>query len=124
MGPEADSQAIGAAVTVALCGHWVHELPCPLAPHHTDASEHGDAVRVRVLFATEPEQEAEVRRRIEGALAQGRLTAERGTVTEWQLVSSGPGALLPDELDHAQRLVASDGPVGGPASTRIVDAGE
>ncbi len=33
MNPRDDPDAIGAAVTVALCGDWRHEPPCPLAPH-------------------------------------------------------------------------------------------
>ena len=112
MEPAADPSVIGAAVTVALCGHWEHEPPCPLAPHHTEAQRQGDDVRVRVLFATKPDQEAEVRRRIEGALALRCLTGERGTVTAWQLVSSGLGTLMPTELEHAQRLVGGEGPAG------------
>ena len=50
-----DARAPGGAITVALCGHWDHEPPCPLAPHHTDATPEGDdTLRVRVLFAAEP----------------------------------------------------------------------
>ncbi len=33
----ADPRALGGAITVALCGHWEHEPPCPW-PHHTDIS--------------------------------------------------------------------------------------
>jgi len=29
--PQADLRAPGAAITVALCGHWEHQPPCPLA---------------------------------------------------------------------------------------------
>ena len=102
-----DPQAVGAAVTVALCGDWRHEPPCPLAPHHTDAERHGDQLRVRVLFATEPGEEAEVRRRIEAALRLGRWADDTGAVTQWQVVSSGPAALLSSELEHGQRLANS-----------------
>lgn len=38
MSPGADLAAPGAAVTVALCGHWKHEPPCPLAAHHTSTT--------------------------------------------------------------------------------------
>ena len=34
--------APGGAITVALCGSWDHEPPCPLAPHHTRAHRSGD----------------------------------------------------------------------------------
>ena len=102
MAAEGDPQAVGAGVTVALCGNWRHEPPCPLAPHHTDAERHGDEVRVRVLFATEPAQEAEVRRRIDQALAS---TGGASAVTRWRLLSSGPATLRPGEHEHGQRLI-------------------
>jgi hypothetical protein len=95
MRPEADVRAPGAAITVALCGHWEHEPPCPLAPHHTTATRDGDHVRLRVLFATEPERVAEVRTRI------------TETLTVWAVVSAGPGEVTDGERDHARRLVES-----------------
>ena len=52
MDPDADIRAPGAAVTVELCGHWDHEPPCPLAPHHTAVERTGRDVRLRILFAT------------------------------------------------------------------------
>src|SRR5688572_8191947 len=64
LAPDGDERALGGAVTVALCGGWSHDPPCPLAPHHTRADRTGDEVRLRVLFVTEPEQEARVRERI------------------------------------------------------------
>ncbi|MFB4316820.1 hypothetical protein [Actinomadura sp. 21ATH] len=100
-----DVRAPGAAVTAALCGHWEHEPPCPLAPHHTAAHRSGDEVRLRVLFATEPAAEAEVRRRIEAALSQATLTTPDGTVTRWRLRSAHPGAIEQDETGHAERLL-------------------
>ena len=60
MEPHADVQAPGAAVTVALCGHWDHEPPCPLAPHHVSAAADDGELRVRILFAAEPDQEDKV----------------------------------------------------------------
>jgi hypothetical protein len=52
MGSGEDLRAPGGAITVALCGSWEHEPPCPLAPHHTAAERDGDVVRLRILFAT------------------------------------------------------------------------
>ncbi|MDX6553953.1 MAG: hypothetical protein QOD86_148 [Miltoncostaeaceae bacterium] len=95
MGPGDDDRAPGAAITVELCGRVDHEPPCPLAPHHTAAVREGDAVRLRILFATDPEREPEVRRRIAAALAR------------WRLLSDGPDAIRSSEADHAGRLVAS-----------------
>jgi hypothetical protein len=101
--PGGDSRAPGGAITVALCGHWDHEPPCPLAPHHTDASSIGDGtVKLRVLFATD--DETRVRSLIGQALSGGRLTGPDGRVTTWTVKSSGPGNVRPDEADHAARL--------------------
>lgn len=105
MAPEADLAAPGAAITVALCGHWKHEPPCPLAAHHTSASRVADDVHLRTLFAAEPEDEPEVRERIGRSLADGQLTGPDGSTTSWSLRESRAGAVRPDELDHAKRLL-------------------
>ena len=115
MGAEGDVRAPGAAITVALCGHWEHEPPCPLAPHHTEArrsedqdsgaQDSGAQVQLRVLFAAEPAAEAEVRGRIEAALAEPGLTGPDGVATRWQLRSAQPGLLRADEAAHAERLI-------------------
>jgi hypothetical protein len=94
MDPDADVRAPGGAITTALCGHWEHEPPCPLAPHYTHADRDGDRVRLHVLFATEPDRADEVRGRIEAALDDPR----------WQLVSAGPGVVAAEETAHAARL--------------------
>jgi hypothetical protein len=109
MGADGDVRAPGAAVTVALCGHWEHEPPCPLAPHHTAAerSGDGDEVRLRVLFAAEPAAEAEVRSRIEAALSRSGLTGPDGTTTRWRLHSARPAPVREDEREHADRLTGA-----------------
>jgi hypothetical protein len=59
LAPGGDESAPGGSITVALCGHWDHEPPCALAPHHTDAQTIADdTVRLRVLFATDDEAES------------------------------------------------------------------
>jgi hypothetical protein len=95
--PGTDDGAPGAAITTALCGHWEHEPPCPLAPHHTAATRDGDRLRLRVLFVTPPDREAEVRDRIDEALAAG----------DWDVVTSGCARLAQPERDHARRLLGS-----------------
>jgi hypothetical protein len=102
-----DVRAPGAAITVALCGHWEHEPPCPLAPHHTGAQRSGGQVRLRVLFAAEPGAEAGVRDRIVMALSRPSLTGPDGVTTHWQLRSAQPGRLRADEAQHAERLIQS-----------------
>ena len=99
-----DARAPGGAITVALCGHWDHEPPCPLAPHSTDAHRSGDTVRLRVLFAAEPAAETEVRRRIDAALSEGGLAGPDGVTTRWQLREAHPGLLRDDEAGHAAQL--------------------
>lgn len=100
-----DARAPGAAITVALCGHWEHQPPCPLSPHHTATERSGDEVRLRVLFATEPAAEAEVRGRIEAALSRSGFEGPDGVTTRWRLRTAHPGLVREDETGHAQRLV-------------------
>jgi hypothetical protein len=131
-----DERAPGAAITVALCGDWDHEPPCPLAPHHTSVQRPanegadqrpadegtadqstadrrpgdrrpGDQVLLRVLFATEPAAEAEVRRRIQAALSRSSLTGPDGLTTHWRLLSAQPALLRADESQHAEQLIQS-----------------
>jgi hypothetical protein len=97
MHPDADLRAPGAAVTVALCGSWDHEPPCPLAAHHTQADRAGDQVRLRMLFAAEPTAELTVRQRIDDALACGQLQGPGAVITRWRLLTSGPSELTAGE---------------------------
>lgn len=107
MSPDGDERAPGAAITVALCGHWEHEGPCPLAPHHTAAERAGDEVRLRVLFAAEPAAEAEVRARIDEALDGAVLVGPDGVTTRWRFRGARPGPVRQDEAAHAERLIRS-----------------
>ena len=107
MAPEADDRAPGGAITVALCGAWTHEPPCPLAPHHTAAERSGTDVRLRILFAAEPATEAHVRKLIDGALRQGEAQRPDGGRVEWRLLNAGPSEVRPTEAAHAQRLIRS-----------------
>lgn len=102
---EADTRAPGAAITTELCGHWEHDPPCPLAPHHTRADRAGGGeVRLRILFAVEPTSEDAVRQRIEQALSRGHLPDLEGPPTTWQLRLSRRSEIAPEEMDHATRL--------------------
>jgi len=105
MAADADTRAPGAAITAALCGHWKHEPPCPLSPHHSRAEWVGSEVHVQILFAAEREMEGDVRHRIDQALVGGRLQGPNGVTTQWQLHGSSlHSAVLEQEADHAQRL--------------------
>ena len=87
---------------MSLCGH--HEPPCPLAAHHTAAARDGATVRLRVLFAAEPGDEARVRARIDDALAAGERLGPHEVVTRWRLLSSGPAQIAAVDAGHAERL--------------------
>ena len=106
MEPHADVQAPGAAVTVALCGHWEHEPPCPLAPHWVGAEEYDGELRVRVLFAAEPDTEAQVRQLIELAMS-GQLEFPDGFTTPWRLRASRSAEVSAEEIELAERLIRS-----------------
>jgi hypothetical protein len=58
MESDADVRAPGAAVAVALCGHWDHEPPCPLSPHRVSADEDAGELHVRILLRPSQTQKA------------------------------------------------------------------
>lgn len=71
----ANPAAVGAAVTVALCGHWNHDGPCRW-PHLNQI----EGTRFRTIFIATDDDEPEVRRRIGAALrdqADWRVESER-----------------------------------------------
>ena len=105
--PGGDEAAPGAAITVALCGSWSHDPPCPLAPHHTRVHRSGSEVTLRLLFATEPEEEARVRALVRDALDRGWGDGPDGERTTWRLVWAAPSPVSPAEYDHARRLARS-----------------
>jgi len=109
MEADGDLRALGAAVTLELCGSWDHPPPCPLAPHHArpDRDGDGNTVALRIIFATEPANEALVRSRIDSALRQQTLTGPDGRTSHWKFLGAGPGELDPAEAEHARRLTGS-----------------
>ena len=91
-----DPAAPGAAVTTALCGHWEHEGPCRWP--HNNSLEVSDALGTfRTLFVATAADEAEVRKRIDGALQDG---------SGWAVLHAGPRPVSPQERPLAARLVA------------------
>jgi hypothetical protein len=103
--PGGDERGPGGAVTVALCGSLDHEPPCPLAPHHNATSTEGDLLHLRVVFAADPSDEAEVRRRIDQALASRTFTGPEETRSRWEVVSSAPSEPTDHEREAARRFV-------------------
>jgi hypothetical protein len=102
-----DHAALGAAVTITLCGQLEHEPPCPLAPHFSRTEKVRDHVRLRVLFVTEPEREREVRSLIQTALEQGSLHTPDGGAS-WVVIESRPTEVFDEEREHARRLARTD----------------
>lgn len=77
--------APGGAITVALCGHYVHEGPCTF-PHHTSVvAREATSVTVRVEFSCEEPEEDHVRRLIRRALQSGAVVGPHGCET-WTLL--------------------------------------
>lgn len=101
-----DPRAPGGAIARALCGSWDHRPPCPLAPHRVTQTVDGEALGLRVLFATRAVDEARVRRLIDEALEAGELTGPDGRTSTWRLASSAAGDIGPDEQSLAVQLVA------------------
>ena len=102
-----DERAPGAAVTVALCGHWEHEPPCRV-PHRTDVAATVDGLAVRVLFACDPADEGAVRGAVQQALAGGELPVPAphdAPPTRWRLLRSAPGEISDADADVAARFV-------------------
>jgi hypothetical protein len=60
--------------------------------------EDGSEVAVRTVFRSGPDDEAEVRRRIEQALRDGRLVGPDGRDSRWVTLASGPAEPGDDEL--------------------------
>jgi hypothetical protein len=90
----ADPRSVGAEVTRTLCGHWKHEGPCRW-PHNNDIDSRPTSAVFRTIFVSAPEDETDVRGRIDETLAHdGR----------WRLIGTGPRRLRTDEQELAERL--------------------
>jgi hypothetical protein len=105
-----DPAAIGASITVALCGHWEHDGPCPIAPHHTSWHHDPNAaaiIHTRTLYAVTPEERDDALLRIREGLATGKLVGPAGQTTTWRLLDDRQSPLEAHETEHAEQLAAS-----------------
>lgn len=98
-----DPAAVGAAVTVELCGHWDHDGACRW-PHNSAIDAGREPARLRTLFVADPAESAAVRERIEATL--------RGA-TAWRVVSIRSRAVAEDERALAERLLGGPRAGGG-----------
>jgi hypothetical protein len=104
------ADAVAAAITVALCGRWDHDGPCPLAPHHT--SWHPDPstpaiIHTRTIYAVQAARQHDAVDHIREGLAAERLVAPDGATATWRLLDDRPSPIEPHEVDHADRLAAT-----------------
>jgi hypothetical protein len=89
-----DPAAVGAAVTIELCGHWQHEGPCRW-PHNNAIEIERDPARFRTLFVANEREASLVRDRIETAL--------RGDLG-WRFVAMRSRPVAEAERALAERL--------------------
>jgi hypothetical protein len=95
--PGADPAAVGAAVTIELCGHWEHEGECRW-PHNNELRQEGETAAFRTLCIAPGSEADEVRQRIAKALA---------TNGAWKLQSQRSRPLRADEEALAARLACT-----------------
>jgi hypothetical protein len=94
LGDDTDPAAPGAAVTVALCGHWEHEGPCRW-PHNNAIDPDRVPARFRTLFVADAVEEQAIRELIVGALTGAAA---------WSVSSNGARAVEATERALAHRL--------------------
>ena len=90
-----DPAAVGAAVTVELCGHWEHQGPCRW-PHNSAIDADREPAHFRTLVVADESHAAEVGDRIETVLRNA---------PEWRLVSVRSRPVGEDERALAERLM-------------------
>ena len=97
--PGTDPAAVGAAVTVELCGHWEHEGPCRWA-HNNAIDAAKEPAFLRTVFVADRDETDAVAARIESSLRAGIgwrviAVAERPVAADDQLAArllAGPRA--------------------------------
>ena len=93
---DSDPAAVGAAVTVALCGHWEHDGPCRW-PHNNAIRAGREPASFRTVFVADAAEAPEVRRRIEASLRDG---------SGWDVLSVRERDVAAEERALAERLLA------------------
>jgi hypothetical protein len=94
--PAVDPAAVGAAVTVELCGHWEHDGACRW-PHNSAIDAEREPIRFRTVFVSDEEETTHVGDRIEAALRGG---------AGWRVLSVRSRPVADDERSLAERLLA------------------
>jgi hypothetical protein len=97
-----DAAAVGAAVTVELCGHWEHDGPCRW-PHNSAIDTARAPAGFRTLFVAGDAEAQEVGARVEAALRGARA---------WRVVALRTRGVQQSEQALAGRLLSGPRAVG------------
>jgi hypothetical protein len=89
-----DPAALGAAVTIELCGRIKHAGPC-VWPHNSAIDASTTPALFRTVFVSDPTDELDVRMRIESSLRAGE---------DWQVMSVRERPLHKQERKLASNL--------------------
>jgi hypothetical protein len=104
LGGGLDPAAVGAAVTVALCGQWEHEGACRW-PHNSAIDDTLDPPLFRTLFVADEAESAAVTARIQATLRDAAA---------WRALSIRSRPVAGGEQALAQRLLAGPRAAAGP----------
>ena len=96
LGPATDPAAVGAAVTVELCGHWEHDGACRW-PHNSSVDARTEPACLRTLYVAEEADAPVVAHRIETALRAG---------AGWSVLSVSKRPVARSERALARRLLS------------------
>jgi hypothetical protein len=91
-----DPRAVGAAVTVELCGHWEHDGPCTW-PHNSAIDADRDPALFRTIYVADADEQPQIRERIEHSLRAG---------SKWRVAEIHTRPLAHDERELADRLAS------------------
>ena len=94
LGEGTDPRAVGAAVTVELCGHWEHEGPCAW-PHNSAIDADQTPALFRTIYVADQDEERAIRDRIARSLNQAG---------DWRVEGVRARPIADDERDLADRL--------------------
>jgi hypothetical protein len=91
-----DPRAVGAAVTVELCGHWEHEGACRW-PHNSEIDVGRRPALSRTIYVADTAEEPEIRARIEQALRSS---------ADWTVAEVRTRDVATPERELAERLAS------------------
>jgi hypothetical protein len=96
LGERCEAAAVGAAVTVELCGHWEHDGACRW-PHNNALDTGREPPVFRTVFVADEAEEPVVRERIEASLRRADA---------WSVISVRARPPAASERGLAARLLA------------------